>query len=75
MLIIWGIILPLLLFKKLKNIYNNSNADQKATEICQYSFVVGGLKPEYYYWEMIGYIKKMLIIVIVIALTKAGIFG
>lgn len=70
MLVVWGLLLPILLFIRVRNgLVKQKNEDEKLETMVKYSFVVGGFKNEYYYWEFIRSTKKIILIAIVAELV------
>jgi len=54
MLILWGILLPLLLFLKLRaKLSKYTTLEEKYKNMATYSFLISGFKGEYYYWEFV----------------------
>lgn len=74
MLVVWGLLLPILLFIRVRNgLVKQKNEDEKLETMVKYSFVVGGFKNEYYYWEFIRSTKKIILIAIVAELVQFGV--
>ncbi len=69
----WGILCPLIIFiilsKKAKKDLLNENENQIV-----YSFLYFGYKKEYYYWEFITLIRKIVSIVILVLLSQVSPF-
>lgn len=66
--LLWGIIGPIVLFRKVKRAKSNPN------ERLKYFYLFCGFKPEYYYWEFVILIRKNIIILILMLFnfTKLG---
>jgi len=68
--LIWGLILPFILFRKLKKRSKNLH---DLEVYAKYSFVYEGLKKNRYYWEFVNVFRKMIVIVIGVFLNLISI--
>lgn len=70
MLILWGIILPVILFFNVRSsIIKASSAEEKNEGFVKYSFITAGFKEDFYYWEFILSAKKIALILIIAELV------
>jgi len=59
--LLWGIVLPVILFRKL--VLCSNNLDNQET-YSKFAFVYEGMKKRRYYWEFVILIRKTLIVII-----------
>jgi len=67
MLLILGVVLPILVFMRVRSkvLKSREDKEEKYRVFCRYGFLLGGYKEEYYYWEMFRQAKKFLLIIII----------
>mmetsp|Transcript_16342 Transcript_16342/g.14040 ORF Transcript_16342/g.14040 Transcript_16342/m.14040 type:complete len:207 (+) Transcript_16342:1738-2358(+) len=71
-LAIVGFIFPLWLFAKIRNKFKDkSDLEKWYRNYSQYSFILGGYQDEYYYWEFLIILRKILMVFIVIMMQNA----
>ena len=63
LLLLWGVILPAILFHKLRK--QKHNLTKEAIKK-KYSFFYVGYKREYYYWEFMVFFRKIALLLMVI---------
>jgi len=74
-LIVWGVGLPILAFVWLTNkraeIISAKSPDIKET----YGFIFGGLKTDFYFWELVITFRKLILISVCIFVTNFGVLA
>jgi len=72
MLIFWGLILPVIVFMRIRSQLESAKKEEAYKVRCKYGFLLGGYKKKYYYWEFMRQIKKFFLILIVSELVRYG---
>jgi len=70
MIIIWGFAYPISLLVRIRRgMKAPEDSEQRYQVLSDFSFVVGGYKNKYYYWEFFSVYRKVLMVLAVIMIN------
>jgi hypothetical protein len=72
-LIVWGLGLPILAFILLTNKRADIASAKNPVTNETYGFIYGGFKSDFYFWELIITIRKLILIAVCIFVTNFGV--